>query len=270
MSAVVSPDPPRHLRVRSPDGVSIAVWEEGAGPPIVLVHGSLGDHTAWAVPVAELREHFTTFAVDRRGFGASEDGDSYAIVRDFEDVASVVDFVASKTGRPVTLWGHSYGANCAMGGANLSSSVDRLILYEPSLGLTYPPGAIDAAEAALAEGDRETAVIRMLVDALEMTSEQVETLRAGPRWPNLLAGAHTGPRECRVEEAWRYEPGQFDHITAPTLVLSGDLSPDPLVEATQRAAAAIPSADIRVLEGHAHFAHRTDPEMVVGIIREWL
>ena len=270
MSAAVSPDRSRQQLVLSPDGVSIAVWEEGAGPPMVLVHGSLGDHTAWTVPVAELRKHFTTFAVDRRGFGASEDGDSYAIDRDFQDVASVVDFVASETGRSVILWGHSYGANCAMGGANLSSNVDRLVLYEPSLGLTYPPGAIDAAEAALAEGDRETAVIRMLVDALEMTSEQVEALRTGPRWPNLLAGAHTGPRECRVEEAWQYEPGQFDDITAPTLMLSGGLSPGPLVEATQRAAAAIPDAEVRVLEGHGHFAHRTDPEMVVGIIRDWL
>jgi pimeloyl-ACP methyl ester carboxylesterase len=34
--------------VRSADGTSIAVWVEGSGPPLVLVHGSLTDHTTFA------------------------------------------------------------------------------------------------------------------------------------------------------------------------------------------------------------------------------
>ena len=256
--------------VRSSDGISIAVWVEGDGLPIVLVHGSFGDHTAWTVPIGELRRHFTTFAMDRRGFGASGDGQRYEIERDFEDVAAVVEAVATRSGEPVTLWGHSYGANCAMGGANMSSAVHRLILYEPSLGLTYPPGAIDAAEAALAEGDRESAVERMLFDVLEMSQEEIEALKSSPRWPHLLAGAHTAPRECRVEEAWVYEPGQFNGINAPTLMLSGSESPSGVITATQRAADAIPAARIHKLEGHAHFAHRTDPGMVVSVIREFL
>lgn len=258
------------LRVRSADGIGIAVWVDGEGPPIVLVHGSFGDHTAWAVPIVELRRHFTTFAMDRRGFGASADGPGHSIERDFEDVAAVVETVAASSGRPVILWGHSYGANCAMGGASLSSAVHRLILYEPSFGLTYPAGAIEAAEAALAAGDRESALVRMLFDILEMSPEEIDALRSSPRWSNLLAGAHTGPRECRAEEAWVYEPGRFDAIDAPTLLLSGSDSPDPIIRATHRAAAAIPDARIHRLEGHGHFAHRTDPAMVVSIIREFI
>jgi len=89
-----------------------------------------------------LRNHFTTFAMDRRGFGATPDTDGYSIDVDFADVAAVVDAVAARTGRTVALWGHSYGANCAMGGAARTSNVSHLILYEPSLGLSYPPGSI--------------------------------------------------------------------------------------------------------------------------------
>lgn len=263
-------DAPESFEVRSPDGTSVAVWAEGQGPPIVLVHGSFGDHTAWTAPLAELRKHFATFAMDRRGFGASGDGDHYTIERDFEDVATVVDAVAVRTGEPVALWGHSYGANAAMGGAAISSRVQRLVLYEPSFGLTYPPGTIEAAEAVLAEGDREQALTHMLVDALEMTPGEFDALRSGPRWPNLIAGAHTGPRECRVEEGWVYEPGQFDGITAATLLLAGSESPDSLTQATQRAAASIPDARVHVLAGHGHFAHRTDPETVVSIIRDFV
>lgn len=256
--------------VRSPDGTPIAVFVDGEGPPMVLVHGSFGNHTAWTVPLGELRTHFTTFAMDRRGFGASGDGDTYSIERDFEDVAAVVDVVAERTGEPVVVWGHSYGANCAMGGADISRNVRRLVLYEPSLGLTYPEGAIEAAEAALAAGDREAALDHMLTDALEMSPDEIDALRSSPRWPNLLAGAHTGPRECRVEERWVYEPGRFAGIAAPTLLLSGGDSSESLTTATQRAAAALPDARVRVLDGHGHFAHRADPEMVVSIIREFV
>lgn len=258
------------FQVRSSDGIPLAVWVGGDGPPMVLVHGSFGDHAGWAVPVGALNKHFTTFAMDRRGFGESGDGAEYSIERDFDDVAAVVGAVTARCGEPVALWGHSYGANCAMGGASISPDVHHLVLYEPSLGLSYPAGAIEAAEAALEAGDRETAVVRMLFDVLEMSHQEIDELRSSPRWAQLLAGAHTAPRECRVEEAWVYEPGQFDGLDAPTLLLSGSQSPSSVIEATQRAANAIPDSRIHVLEGHGHFAHRTDPALVVSIIQDFL
>ena len=129
--------------VRSADATSLAVWVDGEGPPLVMVHGSLQDHTASGVFVDELRADVRTFSMDRRGFGASGDAGEYSIEREFEDVAAVVDAVAARTGGPVALWGHSYGANCAMGGAALTTNVHHLVLYEPSLGLAYPAGSID-------------------------------------------------------------------------------------------------------------------------------
>src|SRR5262245_32434252 len=129
-------DPPmasdEMFHVRSGDGVSLAVWVDGAGPPLVLVHGSIADHTTFAPFVEALRTGLSTFCPDRRGFGASGDAEGYSIERDFEDVAAVVDAVAARTGRPVALWGHSYGANCAMGAAALCGRVAHLVLYEPS------------------------------------------------------------------------------------------------------------------------------------------
>jgi pimeloyl-ACP methyl ester carboxylesterase len=52
--------------VKSGDGGSIAVWVEGEGPPLVLVHGSVSDHTSFAPLVGELRGEFTIFAMDPR------------------------------------------------------------------------------------------------------------------------------------------------------------------------------------------------------------
>lgn len=255
--------------VRSADGTSLAVWVDGGGPPLVMVHGSIADHTTFAPFVEVLRDEWTTYSMDRRGFGASGDAPGYAIERDFEDVAAVVDAIAARTGGPVVVWGHSYGANCAMGGAALTSNVRHLVLYEPSLGLAYPPGSIDAIEEAVAAGDREAAIVGVLAGALEMSGEEIDAIRSSPLWPVRLAAAPTVPRECRVEEGWVYRPGQFDAVASPTLVLAGSDSLPTIAATTRWAAAAIPGAQVRVLDGHAHFAHKTDPALVAGVIRRF-
>jgi hypothetical protein len=54
-----------------------------------------------------------------------------------------------------------------MGGAALTTNVHHLVLYEPSLGLTYPSGAIDRIEALLDAGDRpDPGLHRHLSDGL--------------------------------------------------------------------------------------------------------
>lgn len=256
--------------IRSPDGTPIAVWVEGEGLALVLVHGSLQDHTISAALVRELRTGVTTFAMDRRGFGASGDDGEYSLEREFDDVAAVVDAVAVRTGAPVALWGHSFGASCAMGGAALTRNISHLLLYEPSLGLTYPAGWIETVERALAAGDDEAAIVMVFRDVLEFTEEQINAMRAGPEWPGRVATAPTEVREARAEEGWVYRPGQFDRITAPTLLLSGSDSPPDVKRATDAAAAAISGARIHLLQGHAHVAHRTNPAIVAAIIRKFI
>lgn len=261
---------PGRFDVDTDDAAGIAVWTFGHGPAMVLVHGSIADHSTFDSLISALAPHVAVFAMDRRGFGASPDTPGYSIDRDFADVAQVVDAVAARTGGPVNLWGHSYGANCAMGGAALTGNVDHLILYEPSLGLPYPPGSIEAIESALAGGDNDAAITAVLVGILELTDDEIEAFRTSPLWPTRLAAAPTIPRECRAEQDWVYRPGQFDTITAPTLLLAGSHSVPVVTRATNMAAAAIPDARIHLLDGHAHFAHKTDPDLVAHIIERFI
>jgi pimeloyl-ACP methyl ester carboxylesterase len=258
--------------VQSTDGTSLAVWVDGQGPPIVLVHGSIADHTTLAPLIDELRTDMTTYSMDRRGFGASGDTAPYSIERDFDDVAAVVDAVAADAEGPVALFGHSYGASCAMGGAARTTNVHHLVLYEPSLGLTYPPGSITRIEAAIDAGDLDAAVVAVLVEILELGEEEITTMRASqnPDWATRIASAWTLPRECEVEEGWVFRPGQFDAIQSPTLLLAGAESPADLAKATDHACSAIPDARIETLPGHAHMAHKSDPALVGTLIRRFV
>ena len=255
------------FEVQSADGTAIAVWVEGNGPPLVLVHGALSDHTTFALLVADLSDRMTTFAMDRRGRAASGDGTGeYSIEREFEDVAMVADAVAMRTGQRVALWGHSYGADCAMGGAGLTKSVDHMALYEPGFATEYPPDAVDAIDRAVARGDNEGAILALLHGIIGATDEEVEFMRSSPLWQTRLANVRTMPRELRGEGNWVYRAGRFDAVTAPTLLLSGSESPPIQQEASHMALAALPNARITVLGGHGHIAHQTDPAMIASVI----
>lgn len=67
-----------------------------------------------------------------------------------------------------------------------------------------------------------------------------------------------------------YQGGQFDGITAPALLLTGSMTEPALAELTRRAAAAIPDARIQVLDGHGHFAFKTDAAIVAALIRDYV
>lgn len=258
------------ITVSTPDGVELAVWVEGLGPPLVLVHGSIQDHTVSAALVAALKTDFTTYAMDRRGFGASGDAPTYSLESEFADVAAVVDEVARRTGESVVLWGHSFGANCAMGAAAVTGNVSHMVLYEPSLGMPYPAGWIERVEQMVAGGDHETAIVMVLRDLLEFTEAQIAERRAEPEWPGRVATAPTLSREARAERDWTYAGSPIGRITTPTLLLSGTESPQDIVRATVAARTAIPGAHVCSLPGHAHIAHRTDPAMVAGIVGEFV
>jgi pimeloyl-ACP methyl ester carboxylesterase len=254
------------LRSTSADGTALTAAVAGSGPPLVMVHGSLLGRHHLDLLAAELRSSMTTYAMDRRGFGDSGDADAYDIGREFDDVAAVVDHVAALTGEPVTLFGHSYGASCAMGGAARSENVAALILYEPSLGLSYPDGLIESIEAAVRAGDSSAAGDVVLREILEMSDEEVLETHSTDEWNEILANGHTIAREAYAEQGWTYRPAQFASITAPTVLLSGTGSPPELVLATERAAAAIAGAVIRPIHGHGHTATREAPDLVARVI----
>ena len=94
----------------SRDGTPIAWWRSGVGPDLLLVHGTTADHTRWETMLPLLEPHATVHAMDRRGRGGSGDSPAYSVAAEADDVAAVVEAI----GRPVDVFGHSYGALVAL------------------------------------------------------------------------------------------------------------------------------------------------------------
>ena len=140
-------------KILSRDATPIAYERSGAGEPLVLVHGTLGSHAGWARILPALEKQFTVYAIDRRGYGESGDAPSYAVEREFEDIAAL----ANSIGSGVNLLGHSFGGLCVLEAALLIPDLRRLVVYEPSPlpvpGVPlYPEGIVDRLQALLDEG----------------------------------------------------------------------------------------------------------------------
>jgi pimeloyl-ACP methyl ester carboxylesterase len=56
---------PTLSRVISKDSTEIGYFTTGDGPPLLLVHGGLGDHMRWGAPLPYLEPHFKVHVLDR-------------------------------------------------------------------------------------------------------------------------------------------------------------------------------------------------------------
>jgi pimeloyl-ACP methyl ester carboxylesterase len=262
---------PVERSVVSPDGTSIAYWCTGSGRPLVLLHGTSANHTRWRSVLHLLEPHVTVCAVDRRGRGGSGDAEDYEIEREFDDVAAVVDVVARDAGEPVDLFGHSYGAVCAIEGALRTAGVRRLVLYEPPFAYDSDASSVvERLEALLAEGRREEMVETFFREVAKASEEDLAVLKSLPAWQARVDAAHTILREERVGFDYRFQPERFSVLEVPTLLLEGSRSPDFLRRSTAMAAAALPDAEVVTLEGQQHVAMDTAPEMLAGAVLAFL
>src|SRR3990172_7735773 len=93
-------------------GLRIAFERAGAGPPLVLLHGVLGDSREWRRQLDDLSDEFTVVAWDAPGCGRSADPPETFRLPEYADcLAGFVD--ALNLGRPHVL-GLSFGGGLAL------------------------------------------------------------------------------------------------------------------------------------------------------------
>ena len=237
----------------------------------MLVHGAGGTKERWAPVIPKLAEHFTVYAMDRRGRGESRNETvPYAIEREFEDVAALVNSIDA----PVNLFGHSYGGICALEASVLTSNIRRLVLYEPPIrpvgSQIHPPGIIERLQALLDADDQEGVLITFMTELVRMPERELKLTTSLPAWPSRVAAAHTLPRELRAHEQYRFAPDRFKTMTTATLLLIGGDSPEHVWSSTERLKVTLPDGRIVVLPGQQHVAMETAPGLLTREVMAFL
>lgn len=255
--------------ITSRDGTPIACWRHGSGTPLLLVHGTSGDHSAWTPVLAGLQQHYTVWTMDRRGRGHSGDAASYALERECEDIAAVADAI----GGNVHLLGHSFGGLCALEASLLTARINKLILYEPSISLTGSGWSADLEtrlQTLLDQGNREESLLLFFRDLLKTPDHELAALRTGSSWPIRLAAAHTILRELQSIGRYVFTAQRFHVLHKPVLLLVGGNSHPRRYATAQILQQSLPDNRIGILPGQQHGAMRTAPDLFVHHVLEFL
>src|SRR5712671_2337797 len=244
--------------VTSHDGTIIAYSQVGQGPVIILVDGALcyrafGPSKALA---AHLSPHFTVITYDRRGRGESGDTQPYAIEREVEDLAALVE----AAGGTAYVAGQSSGAALAIEAANRLPGITKLAVYEAPFVVDDTGKPVTQAFLArlkeLVAQDRCTEAVKLFMKQVGTPGFMVAIMPLMPMWSKLKAVAHTLPYD--ISTVVDYGAGQplprtlGASITAPTLVSEGRKSPTRMRHSMQALAHTLPNANYRTLAGQTH------------------
>jgi pimeloyl-ACP methyl ester carboxylesterase len=247
-------------------------------PTLLILHGGPGfDHSGLAHTFAPLSDFAQLVALDHRGQGRS-DGDDPAEWRLDRWVADIVEFCeALELERPMIL-GQSFGGVVGLAVAARHPELPSKLVVSSSLARFRPDRSFPMFERL--GGPEVRAVAERHFAELSDESAQ-EFLRVAlpvynptPMPADVIARTRL---KLEVGNEWFREEGlavdllpELPSIRCPTLVLGGELDPITPPADSEDIAAAIPQAEVRIVEGAGHGVFRDRLEDAMAIIREFL
>jgi pimeloyl-ACP methyl ester carboxylesterase len=240
--------------IQSTDGTTLAYDVYGSGPPLIYITGASCFRKF--MPVVQdakgFAKEFTVYNYDRRGRGDSTDTQPYAIEREVEDIAALIDVAGGKA----NLYGHSSGAVLALEAAlRFPHKIDKVVMYDP-------PYVHDETEKAqyhalrqrvdklLAAGKNGSAM-RTFLNGIGMPKFFVYLLPLMPGWRTMR---NLAPTLAYDIELTRDLPpvDRAAQVTVPLQIVVGEKSPESVKSSAKQLADAMPNVTLITLSGQDH------------------
>ncbi len=242
--------------------IDCAYTMEGSGPPLFLIHGIGAARDAWRLMVPTLREQATVISYDLRGHGASPlPNGEFGLDELVEDL----ERVRERTGfEQAHFAGHSLGG-----------------MIGPAYARRYPERVLSLALLSTAAGrsEEDSAKVWAVVRAMEEKGiAQVLTTLTDRWFTDGFIAAHPEIINRRLKQVIATDPEVFlnvfriyagtemmpwlHEVTAPALVLTGELDGACNPRLNQAIAAALPEAELVVLPALKHAILLEAPEQV--------
>jgi pimeloyl-ACP methyl ester carboxylesterase len=257
------------------NGVTLSVFDEGTGPPILFVHGFPLNHTMWRRQLEHFAASHRVIAPDLRGFGASPCDDSVRVLtmqQHAEDLNALLDQLGVR--EPVCYCGLSMGGYVGwqflkLFGARLSS----LIVCDSRAAADTPDGV---------EGRKKLAdtVLRHGVEPV-----------ANAMLPKLIAESSARENKDLVAQLWEMivdtEPAtiaaallgmaerpdateMLSRISIPTLYIVGSDDQLSAPDEMRSMAEKTPSAEFAEIPGAGHMSPQEQPDAVNAVMEDFL
>ena len=237
--------------VTSKDGTSIAYEQFGSGPALILVDaaGHYRAFSSFGGLIGLLAPDFTVYHYDRRGRGGSTDTAPYAVEREVDDLAALIE----QAGGSAFLYAFSSGGLVALHAAANGLAIPKLALLEPPIETAEDrsaQAAFTAELAGLAERGRHAGAVEYFLTGIGVPGEIVAEMRGTESWSAMEAVAHTLVYDSMLSAATSLL--LLESVTVPTLVLDSEGSSDDLTGMAATIAKALPNGSNRSLAGEWH------------------
>ena len=255
-------------------------WELSgqAGDPLVLVHGSWGDHHGWDQIVPSLARSFRVLTYDRRGHSRSERPSGQGSVR--EDVADLGTLIEHLGLAPAHILGNSFGGSIALRLAGERPELFRsLIVHEPPL---FDLLEASAAREVLQTFQERIQIVNELLEKGQMESgarQFAETISLGPGgWEQLpdegrqtsIFNAPTYLDELRDPESLAIDLQGLANFSSSALLTDGDQSEPFFPLVIEKVAQVLPQAQRRTLSGVGHVPHLSHPDEYIEAVASFI
>jgi pimeloyl-ACP methyl ester carboxylesterase len=246
-------------------------YEAGEGHPLVLLHGLFGAARNLGVLTRALAAERRVVALDLRNHGDSPHAPGMDYLTMAADVAQTMESLGLH-GADVA--GHSMGGKTAMALALSRPDLVARVAVLDIAPMTYDHDYDDFVQVMLgmhlhhgltrAEAEQELAVV---VKAAPMRAFLLNNLVLGaePRWRVNLRAISAAMPELLT---WRDPPGSAPFL-GEALFLYGALSHYVTPEAEPVIHRLFPRAQLRRVEGAAHWLHADKPAEVLAALREF-
>ncbi|MFZ4657382.1 MAG: alpha/beta fold hydrolase [Caldilineaceae bacterium] len=239
---------------QSKDGTTLAYDVYGSGPALIYITGASCFRSFWPIvqDAKAFAKEFTVYNYDRRGRGDSSDMQPYAIAREVEDIAAMIDVAGGRA----NLYGHSSGAVLALEAAlRLGDKIDKVVMYDP-------PYVHDEAEKAkynhlsqqvhtLLQAGKNGQAMRTFLGGIGMPKLFVYLMPLLPGWKTMRKLAPTLAYDITLT---RDLPpvARAAHVAIPVQILAGEKSPAGIRAVARQLTNAIPGATFIQVKGQDH------------------
>jgi 3-oxoadipate enol-lactonase len=247
----------------------MAVEVEGAGEPVVMLHGLGGTSNTWATLMPSL-QRFQTFRIDLPGAGRSH------LVEGPISIASLMHAVervlSSLNIEKAHFVGHSMGTIVAAHLAASTKRVRSLLLFGP---LLCPPDGARANIKARANKARSEGQVGMqaIADALVQASTSTESKER--RLTSIAFVRESLMRQCpdgyarNCDALADAQAADTHKIQCPTLLITGDEDGVSPPQAVRIMSEKIAGSRIEILRGCGHWTPIEMPDECAALTRQF-
>lgn len=241
---------------------------EGAGAPLVLVHGYLGGSDMWEAQIAHFRASFDVIALDIPGFGRSAGLSPHDTI---DAIATrLLDFLSELGVERFALLGHSMGGMVVQQmAADAPERISKLVCYG-----TGPVGVLPGRFETI-----DASRVRLKRDGVAPTARMIAAtwFRAGEAAQGFavcealgrLVSLETALASLTAWERWDGRPG-LARIACETLVLWGDCDRSYNWSQPEALWRGITRSSLAVVPGSAHNVHMEKPNLFNALVADFL